>query len=53
MELVPNEACTFVARGKELLLKYLEHNDIYNDGWIEEAIILLEYALEKLTSSST
>ena len=43
-----NNALKLIARTTQLLYKYLEENDIYNDVYITESIKLLQEALDKL-----
>lgn len=43
-----NEMIKYIAQAKELMQKYLEDNDIENDSYLEEAIKLLNIALDNI-----
>jgi hypothetical protein len=52
MEVV-NEGCKYVAKSKELLLKWYKDSLSHDENdFIRDAIILLDIALEKLSSST-
>jgi hypothetical protein len=52
MEIISNDPCTFVAKSQELVRLFLAQYHCGEDHYLNEVVILLEKALEKLTERS-
>ncbi len=47
-----NEGCKLVAKAKELITIYLNDQSIENSYFLKDAQVLLDMAIDKLTSST-
>ncbi len=52
MEIIANDPCTFVAKAQDLIRIFLSSYQVGEDNSLNEVLILLEKALEKMTQRS-